>query len=212
MPACGSISICAFQRIRKSFSVHVAETVAIGEPPTYAAFYTGWQQALTAAGAETKIAKALGRLIVGLGNESVIETSITLHRTYGMPYIPGSALKGLAASYARQQLGPEWQGNSKAYHALFGYAPEQPAAGLPAPEAETDMGAAGHVVFFDALYVPDSGLQHRALYPDVVTVHHQDYYNKPQPSAPADWDDPNPVSFLTATGEYLVALAGPPLG
>lgn len=40
------------------------------------------------------------RLIIGLGNESVYETSIRLHRNYGIPYIPGSALKGVAKHYA----------------------------------------------------------------------------------------------------------------
>ncbi len=34
-------------------------------------------------------------LIVGLGNESVYETSMTLHHIYGIPYIPGSAIKGV---------------------------------------------------------------------------------------------------------------------
>lgn len=196
---------------KESRGGHVADTAAIAEPQAYAAFYAGWQKALQEAGAETKVAKCLGRLIVGLGNESIIETSITLHRTYGVPYIPGSALKGLAASYARQRLGSDWAADSPAYKALFGYAPEKPESGRPAPEAETDMGAAGHVVFFDALYVPHSGLHKRALHADVMTVHHGDYYNKPDPAAPADWDDPNPVPFLTvAKGEFLVALAGPP--
>jgi CRISPR-associated protein Cmr6 len=39
------------------------------------------------------------RLIVGLGNESVYETYMTLHHTYGIPYIPGSAVKGVLRSY-----------------------------------------------------------------------------------------------------------------
>lgn len=39
------------------------------------------------------------RLIVGLGNESVYETSMTLHHIYGIPYIPGSAVKGVVRSY-----------------------------------------------------------------------------------------------------------------
>lgn len=35
------------------------------------------------------------RMVVGLGNPSVYETSITLHHIYGIPYIPGSAIKGV---------------------------------------------------------------------------------------------------------------------
>jgi len=39
------------------------------------------------------------RLVVGLGNESVYETSMTLHHIYGFPYIPASAVKGVTRSY-----------------------------------------------------------------------------------------------------------------
>ncbi len=40
------------------------------------------------------------RLVVGLGNPSVYETSMTLHHIYGIPYLPGSAIKGVTRSYA----------------------------------------------------------------------------------------------------------------
>jgi len=43
-------------------------------------------------------------LVVGLGAESVLETSLTLHRIYGYPIIPGSALKGLARTLALLEL------------------------------------------------------------------------------------------------------------
>ncbi|MGH8652505.1 MAG: type III-B CRISPR module RAMP protein Cmr6 [Gammaproteobacteria bacterium] len=46
-----------------------------------------------------------GRLIVGLGGENVLETGISLHHTYGVPIIPGSSLKGLAAHYCDQTWG-----------------------------------------------------------------------------------------------------------
>nr|4W8V_A Chain A, CRISPR system Cmr subunit Cmr6 [Pyrococcus furiosus DSM 3638]4W8V_B Chain B, CRISPR system Cmr subunit Cmr6 [Pyrococcus furiosus DSM 3638] len=39
--------------------------------------------------------KTQSRLVVGLGDESVYETSIRLLRNYGVPYIPGSAIKGV---------------------------------------------------------------------------------------------------------------------
>ena len=42
----------------------------------------------------------------------------------------------------------------------------------------------------------------------MITVHHPDYYQGDQ--APADWDNPTPVPFLSATGVYLLALAGDP--
>jgi len=39
------------------------------------------------------------RLVVGLGAASVYETSMTLHHIYGIPYLPGSAIKGVTRSY-----------------------------------------------------------------------------------------------------------------
>jgi CRISPR-associated protein Cmr6 len=171
----------------------VEECAAIGEPVSYGLFYRRWRTALTSLGARTKVAQVQGRLAIGLGDESVIETAITLHHTYGVPYIPGSALKGLASSFAHQCLeDPSWRQGGEAYQVLFG-----------------TMKDAGYVTFFDALYVPGSGHSGQALYPDVITVHHPDYYQQGN-SAPADWDNPNPVSFLSATGKYLIALSGPP--
>lgn len=169
----------------------VEEVARFRPPEAYDRFYARWQAALTAAGATTQLATVQGRLSVGLGAESVLETSICLHRTYSVPYIPGSALKGLAASYAHRQLQDKsWQQGGQAHRILFG-----------------DTKAAGYVTFFDALYVPGTAHQGKPLWPDVITVHHPDYYQGDEP--PADWDSPNPISFLAATGTYLLALAGP---
>lgn len=44
---------------------------------------------------QIKLLTTASRLIVGLGTESTLDTSITLHRPHGFPYIPASALKGL---------------------------------------------------------------------------------------------------------------------
>ncbi len=178
----------------------VSEVAGIGESDEYEAFYRRWEESLKRFGVEkTWLARVRGRMAVGLGDEGVLETSVTLHRVYGVPYIPGSALKGLAASFARNRLNGEWGKGKFAYNVVFG---------------KTDD--AGYVTFYDALYKPGSGHKGHALYPDVITVHHGDYYgNKKdkdteEPIPPADWDDPNPVSFLSATGEYLIALSAPP--
>lgn len=175
-------------------SALVAEVAAIAPPGLYQQFYARWEQMLDEAGAWTQEARVKGRMIVGLGDESVLETSIALHYTYGVPYIPGSALKGLAASYARQRLGPEWQKDQEAYKIVFG-----------------DTKEAGYITFFDALYLPDSGHNKRALYSDIITVHHPDYYQGQKNATPSDWDSPTPIPFLSATGVYLIALAAPDL-
>lgn len=194
----------------------VAEVASLPTPPLYGQFFARWQRALAGVSAHCWRARVQGRMIVGLGDESVLETSVTLHHTYGVPYIPGSALKGLAATYARNKL-TGWtdrngQGEvelTRAYEIVFG---------------RTDD--AGYITFHDALYVPHSGfkvlldgsLEPRPLHADVLTVHHQDYYGNKMvkgpdgeltPAAPADWDDPNPVPLLSVTGDYLIALSCP---
>ncbi|MDK2795310.1 MAG: CRISPR-associated protein Cmr6 [Archaeoglobaceae archaeon] len=52
-------------------------------------------------------AKPFWRFVVGLGAAHVLETSITLHRLFGLPIIPGSALKGAARAYALFELAQE---------------------------------------------------------------------------------------------------------
>lgn len=176
----------------------------LGEPPAYRTFFIRWAQSLACSGAQLYRASCRGRLIVGLGDESVLETAITLHHTYGVPVIPGSALKGLAAAYARQRLtGTNWHVNGDAYQDVFGSTAD-----------------AGFVTFFDALPIPGSGaelpipgsgVKRQLLHLDVLTVHHPDYYEG-KGTAPADWDSPNPVPFLSTTGDFLIALAMSDLG
>lgn len=149
-----------------------------------------------------------GRMIVGLGAESVLETSITLHRTYGVPFIPGSALKGLAASYAHRFMGEDWKKVSKdkvtketkkigeAHRLMFG-----------------SQESAGYVIFHDALYVPNSykNKPKNPLETDILTVHHQKYYQGKDSQGnyppPADWDSPVPIPLLSAQGAYLLAVS-----
>jgi len=40
------------------------------------------------------------RMVIGLGSGTVLETGFTLHHVTGLPFVPGSALKGLARAYA----------------------------------------------------------------------------------------------------------------
>lgn len=170
----------------------VSEASEIAVPDAYSKFFDRWHSVLTnTTTIVTRKAEVNGRLSVGLGGEAVLETAITLHRTYGVPYIPGSALKGLAANYARNRLSEkDWGEKSTAYKTMFG-----------------DTKSAGYVTFFDALYMPGSGHQSKPLHPDVITVHHPNYYQGSEP--PADWDSPTPVPFLSATGKYLLAIGGP---
>lgn len=117
------------------------------------------------------------RMVVGLGAESVLETSIRLHRIYGFPIIPGTAVKGLARAYA---------------HLVLEKPPCDPevVAICGTPPGKTPL-RAGHVTFFDA--VPGKAPR---LKLDVMNPHYSDYYRGGN-TPPADYLSPMPVYFLT---------------
>jgi CRISPR-associated protein Cmr6 len=174
------------------------QLVGIGVPSDYPRFFQRWRDSFESLGPNAKTVEAtvLGRMVVGLGAESVLEVSLGLHRTYGVPYIPGSALKGLAAAAAHKYLeDPEWRKTKEdgeigdSHRILFG-----------------DQESSGYVTFHDALWIPSGDKLPLDL--DVMTVHHPDYYQGKE-SPPADWDNPTPVAFLSARGKYLLAVTGP---
>ncbi len=73
--------------------------------------------------------------------------------------------------------------------------------------------AAGCIVFHDAWWIPTDK---SPFLPDVMTVHHQDYYQadatKGDVPPPADYDSPNPIPFITLGSDvcFFVALEGAP--
>jgi CRISPR-associated protein Cmr6 len=166
----------------------------------YKARYNRWLATLHEMGAQPRFADVIYRLAAGHGREHPIETGIFLHHSYGVPYIPGSSLKGVAAAYAANYLDKPWQPGSDAYETLFGATK-----------------SAGYVNFLDALPEPEKW----EFLPDVITVHHPDYYGgerepmaagaaKPDIVPPADWDSPTLISFLAARGRFLIALLPSP--
>jgi len=128
------------------------------------------------------------RFVVGLGGANVLETSMTLHRLYGLPIIPGSALKGLARAYAEMVLGK---------------APDDPevVAVFGKPPGSTPL-ETGEIIFFDAIPITSPKFKL-----DVMTPHFQKYYQGSS-DPPADWQDPNPIHFLTVEKtQFLFAVA-----
>lgn len=152
-----------------------------------------------------------GRLIIGLGIENVIEAGIRLHQLYGMPIIPGSALKGLAAHYCAQiwgQADPRF-GRPSAEEEEE-YAAFLAGKGEPPPEnfyrlLFGSIPDGGCVVFYDAWYIPESASSPLVL--DVMTPHHLKWNDVVHPQPPTDFDDPQPVPFLAATGRFLFAIS-----
>ena len=67
--------------------------------PEYQRFYDLWKRDFQAGC--TRTIKAKSRLLVGHGNPSGADVGLTVHHTWGVPVIPGSALKGVLAHYIR---------------------------------------------------------------------------------------------------------------
>lgn len=149
------------------------------------------EQSFTMAGCLCFDVEAEGRIAIGLGAKGVLENGLTLEHTWGVPILPGSALKGLAAAAARKLVGPgcrDWSADGASYRELFG---------------TTEL--SGCVDFHDAWWRPVDG--ESGIDPDVMTVHHAEYYGgKDEP--PSDFDSPTPIPFCTARGTFLVALDG----
>jgi CRISPR-associated protein Cmr6 len=154
--------------------------------PLYKLAFERWKEMTSEPPAAAAQLRVLGRLIVGLGAENVLETGITLHHTYGVPMIPGSALKGLAAHYCDRELGSDFRKGNSYHQTIFGTTEDS-----------------GHVVFHDAWICPGS----KGLVRDVMTPHHGKYYLTPEANAPTDFDDPNPVTFLSVTGKFRLAVS-----
>lgn len=137
-------------------------------------------------------------LAIGLGNETPLEVGLTVHYTYGMPVIPGSALKGLCRRGANL-LKSEGKMTAKQFNILFGNTKEN-----------GGEDSAGYITFFDAWYDPAS-VDGKPFHRDVITVHYQDYYSSKGQSAPTDFDDPTPVPFLVVKkgAKFYFAIQAP---
>jgi CRISPR type III-B/RAMP module RAMP protein Cmr6 len=137
------------------------------------------------------------RLVVGLGSENVLETGLRLHHTYGVPIIPGSALKGLASHYCHDVWGQRHDAAASGANKLF----RRGGCYHSLLFGTTDDG--GVITFHDAWVVPES--LSGALRLDVMTPHHPKWQINQAP--PTDFDSPVPVSFLSVAGTFDIRLS-----
>ena len=156
----------------------------------YRLAYTRWRDNLPATGlAETLATPPHNRLIVGLGQKGVVEAGLRLHHTYGVPLVPGSALKGLVSHYCAEVWGksePRYAREGDYHELLFGTTDDS-----------------GVIRFDDAWMLPESLAD--GILGDVMTPHHQEWQTNPD-AAPTDFDSPDPVPFLSVAGRFHVAI------
>lgn len=147
------------------------------------------------------------RMVIGLGNESIYETSMTLHHVYGIPYIPGSAVKGVVRSYIitelfgkndKEELDLEKAEiralKTKWFCDLFG-CPEN---------SFYKKSMKGRIIFFDSL--PSSQPKIKI---DIMNPHYAPYYSDSSgKTPPADYHNPNPIPFLTVEDTEFEFIIG----
>ena len=161
----------------------------------YKLAYARWCDYQLASGENSQVwfGQLENRLYIGLGEISPLEAGITLHRSYGVPFIPGSAVKGVLHHYAL-----EAKVHQRTINLLFG---EEASA-----TRKDDSGSAGFVIFNDAWWVPNDNLP--ALVPETITVHHPDYYSKQGKKPATDFDSPNPNPQIAVQGSFMFSVEG----
>lgn len=121
--------------------------------------------------------------VTGLGRDHPVENGFTWHHTLGVPYLPGSSVKGMVRAWANWC---EDEVPKEEIDRIFG--PKS----SDEPSAEGDEAAVGSVVPLDALPVRPVKLM-----ADIMTPHYAPYYqSEGQIVEPADWHSPIPIPFL----------------
>ncbi len=180
----------------------IKSVVSKKAPEGYADALSRWKLELESQGVRVvwAVVPAVGRVLVGAGQKGPAEFGITLHHTWGVPVLPGSSLKGIAASAADRFLRADkpgmWERRPNAAEVRPGAAPNAYDALFG------DVEEVGAVVFHDAWYIPTAG--DNGLHRDVLTVHHPEYYQ--QGKEYSETEGPNPVPFVSAAGTFLVTL------
>ncbi|GHT89559.1 hypothetical protein AGMMS49545_00090 [Betaproteobacteria bacterium] len=145
-------------------------------------------------------AQAVAPFSTGLGNEHPLENGFAFLNPYGLPYLPGSGVKGVLRQAARELAEGQWGdkagwSNDKYYaleinkkkvmlsmlDVLFGLESEN-------HEKEHVRGA---LTFWDV--IPQ--IKGNALAVDIMTPHQSHYYQNGE--SPHESGSPNPISFLT---------------
>lgn len=138
-------------------------------------------------------AKAIAPFTTGLGNEHPLENGFAFLSPYGLPYLPGSGVKGVLRQAARELASGEWGEmhgwSSAAMEVLFG---------LESQDGDSDH-LRGVLSFWD-VYPQLAG---HKLMVEIMTPHQGHYYQqriKPESgnsATPHDSGQPNPIHFLT---------------
>jgi CRISPR-associated protein Cmr6 len=138
---------------------------------------------------EFKTLHTVWRFVNGMGYSHPVENGFTWHHTLGVPYIPGSSLKGAIRIYAKffADMDGDQSAHDELVKRLFG-----------------DETTVGSLIFLDATPTRPAQLEM-----DIINVHYSKWYEGKtytrlerigtpnQRIPPADWHSPVPNFFLS---------------
>jgi len=122
------------------------------------------------------------RTVVGMGIPHPLKNGLLFHHTIGMPYIPGSSIKGMVRAWAEQNINSDEE--KEVFKRIFGSNPFIKSDN----NEKTDGTNIGNIIFLDALPLKLKYCE------DIMTPHYSKYYGEKE--FPADWDSPNIIKFL----------------
>ncbi|WP_282610829.1 type III-B CRISPR module RAMP protein Cmr6 [Pelagibius sp. Alg239-R121] len=188
----------------KSF---VSQCNPVGHKQALETYTQRIEHLVAARGGMTLRLKTVERFVTGLGLPHPVENGFLWHHSLGVPYLPGTAVKGILR--AQLEADTESQIDDETFLRLFGSprrtdsaARENDTAGKAAEtataETENEKDTAsmqrGALLCFDA--PPTIPVR---LELDIMTPHYGPYYHAGD--IPGDWHSPNPVTFLTVAPE-----------
>jgi CRISPR-associated protein Cmr6 len=153
-------------------------------------------------------ALAVAPFTTGLGNEHPLENGFAFLNPYGLPYLPGSGVKGVLRQAARELASGDW-GDTRGWSEDPRYpllrdgkpvvdSKRQPVVlsmldvlfGRETPAGESEH-VRGALTFWDVIPQIAGG----SLAVEIMTPHQTHYYQKGD--VPHESGQPNPISFLT---------------
>lgn len=164
------------------------------------------------------VGTAKGRLLINQQSSVLENSGLCFHRNFGVPYIPGSAVKGAARHYAWEQ----WKNCSSEAEKKEIAEKIADTFGFPTGDdglndfikenkiREKDSYSSGSVAFLAATAQYSKKAQPKLVL-EIATPHHTNYYNDKQEKKAFDNENPVPIFFPAiekgATFDfYIVAL------
>lgn len=157
-------------------------------------------------------AQATAPFTTGLGNEHPLENGFAFLNPYGLPYLPGSGVKGVLRQAARELASGEW-GDTHGWseQKTIELSIDKKAIGISMLDAlfglESKDGDKEHLrgalTFWDV--IPQ--IAGNSLTVEIMTPHQSHYYQQKSDRksgdsvSPHDSGSPNPISFLTVPPE-----------